>query len=298
MRRFWERRSLSRIIGRLLEKRDDPARRLTAPVPSGDGSARGEPPIFVIGCFRSGTSILRRVFDSHSRIACPPESKFVLAATQLLRDRKALEGLDSMGFGRAEVASALGAFIDGFFGGYAAARGKMRWADKTPDYVDCLAELWEVFGPDGRFVLIIRHGLDVAYSLSDPHRHYPAIASHIERAGGNVPVAAGVYWAEQTEKIEAFRQEHPEASFQLRYEELTSRPEAVLRSMFEFVGEPWEPEVLQYNRFPHDVGLEDPDVKRRSRIVANSGKYRAWPVELQKAVREACRSTLVRLGYE
>jgi len=31
-------------------------------------------PIFIIGCPRSGTSLLRRIVDSHSCIACPPES--------------------------------------------------------------------------------------------------------------------------------------------------------------------------------------------------------------------------------
>ena len=37
-----------------------------------------KPPIFILGCQRSGTSLIRRILDSHSSIACPPESGFIV----------------------------------------------------------------------------------------------------------------------------------------------------------------------------------------------------------------------------
>lgn len=291
------RRSLpSRILGRLRQREGPPAPRLTA-----DGLGVGETertaPIFVIGCFRSGTSLLRRILDSHSRIACPPETKFVLPLIAVLRDQTSLRGLHSIGFERSEVVGALARFIGGFMEAYAAGQAKPRWADKTPDYVDCLPELWELFGPRARFILIIRHGLDVAFSLSDPHRHYPGIDRHVEQAGGNVPVGAGRYWAEQSEKMEAFRRERPDACFLVRYEDLTTDPPGTLKPLFDWLGEPWEPEVIDYDRFPHHAGLEDPDVRRRRKIVPNSGRYAAWPPEVQQAVRDACGSMLSALAY-
>ena len=33
--------------------------------------------IFIFGCQRSGTTLLRYLLDSHSKIACPPETKFI-----------------------------------------------------------------------------------------------------------------------------------------------------------------------------------------------------------------------------
>jgi protein-tyrosine sulfotransferase len=284
---------LSRVLGRLRERKGRRAPRLGPPT----GRAEGPPPIFIIGCHRSGTSLLRRILDSHSRIACPPESKFVLPAVQVLRDDQSMAALDSMGFGRAEVVASLAGFVRGFFDGYAEARGKARWADKTPNYVDCLPELWEMFGPEARFLLIYRHGLDVAHSLADPHREFRAVRESMDRWGGTPPVAAGRYWTNQMEKIEAFRGDHPDASRVIRYEELTSDPTAVLRPMFEWLGEPWEPAVMEYGRFPHDAGFEDPDVRRRKRIVSNSGKYRSWPPDVQREVREVCEPLLSRLGY-
>ena len=259
--------------------------------------AEGAAPIFVIGCFRSGTSLVRRILDSHSHIACPPETKFVMPLIGVLRDQTSLRGLNSIGFDRSDVSSALAHFVDGFMHAYAAAQGKPRWADKTPDYVDCLPELFELFGPQARFILIRRHGLDVAFSLSDPHRHYPAIDRHVEEAGGNVPVAAGRYWAEQNEKIEAFRGRVPEACYVVRYEELTTNPSEILKPMFDWLEEPWEPEVIDYDSFPHHAGIEDPDVRRRRKIVPNTGRYVAWPSELQLAVRDACEPILSSLGY-
>ena len=117
------------------------------------------------------------------------------------------------------------------------------------------------------------------------------------REGGNVPVAAGRFWAEQNGKIEAFRTAHPADCFRLRYEDLTEEPQVTLMPMFEFLGEAWEPSVLAYDRVPHDAGLEDPDVLRRRRIERNSGRFASWPEEVQRSVREACEPVLSALGY-
>ena len=289
------RRSLARAAARIRDRRTVAAPRLA--VPAIDGSAHAAPPIFVIGCFRSGTSLLRRILDSHPRIACPPESKFILPLAQVLRDPSALRGLDSMGFDRAQVASALGRTASAFFTSYAAAQGKPRWADKTPDYVEVLGELREMFGPDARFVLLYRHGMDVAFSLANPKRHFPAILPFADDAGGSIPVGAGRFWVDQNEKIEAFRRAHPGACHALTYEQLTEAPEAALRPMFEFLGEAWDERVLEYQRLPHHRGIEDPDVRRRPSIERNSGNFHAWPPEIQRQVRDACEPMLSSLGY-
>lgn len=288
----------SRVIDRLKEKTDQRAPRLDAPRISDRETVVTSRPIFIIGAQRSGTSLLRRVLDSHSNIASPPESKFILPLTAALRDDKSLAGWASMGFEKAQVEEALARFIRSFFDDYAIAQGKQRWAEKTPNYVDCLDELWDLFGPQAQFVLIVRHGLDVAFSLADPHRHYPASDPYLGPAQGDVRVAAGLFWADKNKKIESFRLRHPNACFRVRYEDLTADPFGAMPPLFEFLGEPWEPEVIDYDRFPHHGGFGDPDVKRRRRIEPNSGKYRAWPPEVQHAVRTACGPLLESLGYD
>lgn len=254
-------------------------------------------PIFVVGCQRSGTSLLRRILDSHSHIACPPESQFILPSIQVLRDERSLAGLSSMGYGISEVEGSVARFVRGFFDGYAEDQGKRRWADKSPSNVECLSELWSLFKPNIQFVIIVRNGMDVAYSLADPHRHYPAIDGHVAREGGNIPVGAARFWAEQNEKIEGFLSTRGEACFRLRFEDLTTEPINTLKPMFEFLDEPWEPTVIDYTQFPHHHGFEDPDVRRRTRIEPNSDKHKAWPPEVQQAVLLACGPLLRALGY-
>ena len=277
------------------ERRDEPAPRLK--VSPDDRAPTSERPIFIIGAQRSGTSLVRRILDSHSRIACPPESKFILPISRALHERKAMAGFDSLGFDREETQRAFGHFLRGFFDAYAVAQNKPRWAEKTPNYVDCLPEIWDLFGPDVQFVIIVRHGLDTAFSLADPHRHYPALDEFMDEAKGDKPVAAGLFWADKNSKIEAFRKAQPEACYSVRYENITQLPHESLPPLFEFLGEPWEPDVIDYSRFPHHEGYGDPDVKRRKTVEPNSGKHRSWPPEVQDAVRRACGPLLGELGY-
>lgn len=287
----------ARVVGRLREREDERAPRIG--LSTSDAPEEREAPIFIIGAQRSGTSLLRRILDSHSHIASPPETKYLYPLTQILRDPKALAGLDSLGYDRAQVAGALAALGRSFLDGYAKAQGKARWAEKTPNYVDCLPELWELFGVTGaRFVLIVRHGLDVAASLADPNRHYPAIDPYLEEAGGDECVAAGLFWADKTRKIVEFRRLHADSSFEIRYEVLTARPEEALRPLFAFLEEEWEPNVIDYASFTHHAGFGDPDVKRRRKIEPNSGRYSRWPSQTQLAVRRACGPLLDELGYE
>jgi protein-tyrosine sulfotransferase len=285
---------LGRFAARLGRSRGPKAPRLSVMDDPLEGAA---PPIFVVGCHRSGTSLLRRILDSHPRIACPPESKFLLPLTDLLRDGASMRGLSSMGYERDDVVRAVAAFASRFFEGYAAASGKARWADKTPNYVERLPELWELFGPRARFVIIVRNGLDVVFSLVDGGREYPAIHGYVAEAAGDVRIGAARFWRDQNRRIDAFRLEHADACHLVRYEELTSDPERVLRPMFGFLDEPWEPAVMDYQRFPHHTGFEDPDVRKRRRIEPNSGRFLAWPPEVRRRVTEACEPMLSLLGY-
>ena len=286
--------TLGKVFGRIRERSGTPAPRLSAPM-SPNHSPERAVPIFIIGCQRSGTSLLRRIIDSHPHIACPPESKFIGSIVTLLRDAASLKGLDSMGFGREEVVRATAEFVRSFFDAYASAQGKPRWADKTPNYVDCLDELWELFGPAARFLIIVRDGMDVAYSLS--RHHYPPVDRFLEAAGGNRAVASGKFWAHQNELIRSFAARHADACHELRYEELTGDPVGTLKQLFAFLEEPWEPAVLDYNRVEHHGGYEDPEVRRLPRIMNNSGNHRAWPRRTREAVREACQPALSKLGY-
>jgi hypothetical protein len=248
------------------------------------------PPIFLVGCPRSGTSLLRRLVDSHSRIACPPESHFIHPLLQVLADHHSMLGLASMGFPREQVLVRLRALIDQFFIDYAQANNKVRWADKTPLYVDSLDAIDELYEGTARYVTLYRHGLDVTHSMVTDMPGFVGKLdnrSSVQEPRDPVRVAAA-YWRDQVGKMRVFQTAHADRCFELRYEALVTDPERVLRDMFAFLGEPFEPQVLRFNEQRHDPGLEDGKVGRTTTFEPSIGNYRKWkPAQLDAAVSEA-----------
>ena len=255
-----------------------------------------EPPIFIIGVHRSGTTLLRLVIDSHSRIAVPRESVFLLPLSEMLRDETALVGLEGMGFEAKHVMLKLREFSDYFFNSYAAARAKPRWADKSPQYVDCLDFIERLYGPQCKYLFIYRHGLDVAHSIGQ--RPNIKLAKPYKEACGDPYVGAARYWAVQCRKMLQFSQQHAGRIFTLQYEKFVQSPETVARQMLEFLGEPWEPQVLEYYKHEHDVGqLEDPIASASRGFQPSLRNYLKLPNELVQGMKQEAGEVLKQLGY-
>ncbi|MDZ7266529.1 MAG: sulfotransferase [candidate division KSB1 bacterium] len=255
------------------------------------------PPIFVIGVHRSGTTLLRLILDSHSRLACPTESIFLLPLSTLWRDDKAMAGLRAMGFAEEHVLARLREFSNYFFSAYAGACGKPRWADKSPHYIDCLDFIERLYGPHCQYVFIYRHGLDVACSVGEKVIR-PAEA--LKQACGD-PYAGGArYWAEQCRKMLAFQAKHAARVFPLRYEALVAEPEKQCRALFAFLGEPWEEQVLQFYKQQHTSapGLEDPIAATSRGFTPSVGNYHKLPETTVARMRAEAGDVLRALGYE
>lgn len=257
-------------------------------------------PGFIVGVYRSGTTLLRFVLDSHPNIAVPPESNFLNGLADLWRNDWYGKGLQGVGVDREGLRERLRGFAGGIFDAYALAKGKRRWFDKTPSYVDILDFLPEVFGPECRYIMLYRHGLDVANSMAEMHGH------DVNRGPGRrfaleYPDAPRLtntrYWVEQCERMHAFEAAHPGQCFRLLYEEYASEPARYLPPLFAFLGEEWDPAVLDFASKQHDFGLQDSKILERSDFAPNIGTYKAWPAaELTRAL-EIAGPTLQKLGY-
>jgi hypothetical protein len=195
-------------------------------------------PILIIGSARSGTTMLRLILDSHPRISCGEETHLLQTMEPALGKHWRL--LDRYGFPREYWSTRLAAFYGDAMAEYAARRGKARWADKDPSNTLVLDFAGELF-PDAQYVHLIRDGHDV-------------VASHRDRWGyrSGARAARGA-WRKYVEAARAFGARQPAGRYhELRYEALVADPETELRALFDFLGEAWDPAVLEYDKVEHD----------------------------------------------
>jgi hypothetical protein len=283
-----------RLGRRFVRLRQAVSRPTRAPTHGRAAPDRDAVPILVVGCHRSGTSLVRRILDSHSRIACPPETQIFEALGRFLEDPDVVKGLGAV-HDLDAVAADLGQLARKWLSDYAVRKGKARWAEKSPGTFHRLEAVDRMFGQQALFLLVVRDGMDVATSLGKGRW---SVMGELLEQHEDPYVAASHYWVMANQKMSAFREAVPDRTCVLRYEDLVQRPEVELQRVFAFLGEPWEPEVLDFNRFEHDGGVEDHVVSSTWRIEDGRGKYLALPRERQQAMWAVIRPTALALGYD
>lgn len=272
-------------------------RRTSVRIQTPSESLSCENPIFVIGMFRSGTTLVRYLLDSHSTIACPPESRFMLYLKPWLDDIRCQGGLAALGYDREHVRSRIRGIISYFMENYASSKGKARWADKTPEYIDCVDFLQELY-PHAKFILLFRNPVDQIYSnVKSGLGSADRLADYL--VDGSSDMEAGAkYWNEKAAKIFEFESLHPESCHRLRYEDLCDQPEAELQRMFEFLGCDYEPSVLEYYRFDHDFGAEDGKVSTTRTIQRSSSSPEDWDPAVLEYVTKTTQEMAAKAGYD
>lgn len=221
----------------------------------------GEPsevnsPIFVVGCHRSGTSVLRRILDSHPRISSGPEeaSVFWLAKDDDDLGRRRRE---SYGVAEEEWLGMVRNVVETFQLRYAESAGKTRWALKLPQNSLIIGFLEKLY-PDCQIVHIVRNPRDV-------------IASNRRMYGAKKDTSYGERWVHYVRSAEtAGAALGPDRYRTIRYEDLLANPEVVLRDLIEWLGEPWSEDVLHVGgrthkypaRVKRDDELEDREVRQ------------------------------------
>ena len=199
--------------------------------------SRTGPPIFVVGSPRSGTTLLRLILDSHPRIACGPETHILADLDDSLR--RHWRRLERYGRDESYWQARCRHLFEEVKGDYAAAKGKPRWADKTPSYALHLPFITALF-PEAQIVHLIRDARMVT-------------ASALHRWGWRAAWEMPSRWAASVAQASAAGAGlGPGRYREIRFEHFTIDTEGVLRALFDWLDEPWEPEVLAYDRFAHD----------------------------------------------
>ena len=272
------------------------------------------PFLLVLGCRRSGTTLLGTMFDCHPAVAMAHEARFPATMAARRGRYESPGGFDAAtfvgdlrgepGFGRmdldpAAVAEALAAApVAGYpdairrvFSLYADERGKTRYGDKMPGYVLHVASLAGLF-PEARFVHIIRDGRDVALSLVE--------LWFSERGVGQ----AAMFWKRRVSAGRAAgRRLAPGRYREVRYEDLVGRPEDTLPELCEFAGVDFDEQMLKFFQRGDEVVARtgNPELHQRLLLPPTSG-LRNWRSQMEqgdRAVFEALAGDLLgELGYE
>ena len=251
---------------------------------TGPSVARSELPVIVGGCYRSGTSLIRRVLGAHSRIYCGPEVKF-------FRDFHSDYLNDPIRHGRYMTSArqilpepALARILGNSFVTLhkrAAARAKKpRWADKNPENVLYLKEWQKLLDDNWLFVHVVRNPLDTLASIKEVK--FPLVIP--PDLDGRIEV-----YKSYTQAGLNFEELHPERYHRVVYEQLVEYPAATIQSLMEWLGEEFEKAQLDFNSFSHQRGLEDPKVQHTTEVHGGSvGRWKELltPDEIEQISRE------------
>lgn len=262
-------------------------------------------PVFLVGCHRSGTTLVRFILDAHPRLACPPESKFINGIQALLEYPQAWAGLTSMGLSQEEIFEELRGFINRVMAKYTSRQGKHRWVDKTPNYYRTLELIDRIYAGQVLYLILLRHPLDCIESL---HERYGAPG----RAGDDPEVARFIslygrsrygwaqYWNEVAGNLRTFSGLACDRCHLFKYEDLISDPSDAIRQICGFLQEEYSEDMLtRAFRMTHTEGYQDGKILgTRAILKTRVAKWRAWRREEVLGLWGAVESYASALAYE
>ena len=248
-------------------------------------------PIFVVGSPRSGTSILTWCLGHHPNIFPVPESAWmgdfavnVAVAHQIGSARGSYSMLSAMDIHDEEFFAAFGRSINELVVGHRrdleisresndspskinlrwleatsmTSGPKARWVDGTPEYSLHVCGLRKLF-PQARFVHVFREDDAVIRSMVNFHR-----ATGIQLVANEED--AYKYWLRTVKAcLKAEEAYGPHVVYRLRNTALVENPESALRSLLDFLGEPYSAKCLEplsqrinSSNVPPDFKSDDP----------------------------------------
>jgi hypothetical protein len=244
-------------------------------------------PILVMGCHRSGTSLLQRILNSHNNIACPPETFFLAHFCDMLDDPKVRSGLSGI-VEEKEIDKAISNWAFRFHEAFRESNNKSRWADKTPEYVRIYPQLIRLAPPDTKVLVLLRDPFDIAYSIID--------------RGWNLAPDTGDVFIDTLTYVKTTMAQLLDLSSQpsnhtIRYEELATNPEIILREMCAFLDEPWDDSMLRPWDQQQNFGTGDPIVRGKRGFQISQNNWLAFSTKQRAQLQDILGDIRGELGY-
>jgi hypothetical protein len=272
-----------------------------------------ERPFFIVGHPRSGTTLLRFLVSSHPRIYIPEETGFVpfLLPKEQTRQTLTLRELRSLltriaelnylwrnmvddveMFYRSLPEPRLPYVLDALYRQKIRSHGAARWGDKTPVYVQYVGILNLIF-PTAQFIHVIRDGRDAALSALKkwPDRRWYMDTFYLIKNWDRNVTAGRV----------AGRRLGKDRYEEVRYEALVNRPREVLERVTGFLGETFDPKMLDHTSLARRIG-PGPHGHTEVQQPISTDSIGRWRTEMtdfdRKLTERIAGSTLEACGYE
>jgi len=264
-------------------------------------------PIIILGVPRSGTTLLRVLLDCHSKIAAASETPWIVGGYASVSLRELLELLtdhrhgpvaNSPGISRELIYESAREFLGKLFDAYALNKGKQFVVLKTPDDVENLDFLLELF-PNSKYIHICRDGRDVACSTVAKRDRL----GHIRGFGELSVVNAMRRWCQWESSIRsAFSGGLDASRIFVTYEQLVGNTPKTLRQICGFLGVDYEIKMVDYKSTEHDLPdweAGSTDVNHKANVDTSS--VGRWKLDLEPSemvmIDTEFGDDLVRLGY-
>lgn len=199
-------------------------------------------PFFILGCVRSGTTMLRDFLRLHPRLECPEETHFFrwadpyssprydrnYIAMKIFDRHRKMDGISNLAFFEAKDRSADRREMSDSYGQlYLRAQNNStgRWFDKTPQNIYGIFLISHMY-PEAKFVHIHRNPLNVVASLVEGR----VMAKHSVKGAVN-------YWLEAMILIQEYKKIGGHRLIELPYEELVKNTLCELKKLCDFISE-------------------------------------------------------------
>jgi len=178
-----------------------------------------EPPVFIGGCGRSGTTILLSVLSAHNRLFCHPKELGLFNNKQTI-----LKG------GKKDLSRKHRMHLSFLLNKIPATA--TRWVEKSPSNIKHLQKISEYTDGQFKFIQILRDGRDVILSRhpTAPDRYW------VEPERWIRDVSAGLKWMNDP-RVHT-----------IKYEDLLSNYEATIRGICDHIGIDTSPEILNWHK--------------------------------------------------
>ena len=260
------------------------------------GRSRG---VFVIGCPRSGTSILSWALATHPNFWTSKESDYLhqlfgehrlQSAYMEAYERQDGGWLHKEQVSFAEFAAMMGSGAERLFDSRAGGR---RWVDATPGHTQMVEALLGLF-PAASIVHIVRDGRAVVNSM---------LSSRFDTQWASNFDAACESWVHYASLGHQAVEDHSDRVIEVRHEDLTRNPWFVLSRVFYFLGERTSQDAIDLiltQRINSSYGnVAADDIKKpKDPSAAPARPWEAWTEQQQAAFAGIAGATMRRLGYD